>query len=217
MVTGSCCAAPAARFFDESRAGKELRAYHRKGPGKTTRRLLAALRADGAGGTLLDLGSGSGVLTLELLKSGVTRADCVDLSPGSLRVARAEAHRQGLAERITWHEGDVVELGPALPPADIVTLDRVVCCYPEYGPLLDQAARHSRQWLALSYPRDRWYVRLGIWLENLVLRLQRDSFRAFGHPVAAMDALLRQAGFVPVGHDATLVWESSLYRRQPSP
>jgi hypothetical protein len=81
--------------------------------------------------------------------------------------------------------------------------------------LLDQAARHSRQWLALSYPRDRWYVRLGIWLENLVLRLQRDSFRAFGHPVAAMDALLRRAGFVPVRHDASLIWQSSLYRREP--
>lgn len=215
MVTGSCCAAPAGRFFDEERAGTELRAYHRKGPGKTTRRLLAALRGAGAGGTLLDVGSGSGILTLELLKAGVSRADCVDLSPGSLRVAREEARRQGLADRITWHEGDMVELGPALPPADIVTLDRVVCCYAEYGPLLDQAAGHSRRWLALSYPRERWYVRVGIWLENLLLRLRRDSFRAFGHPVAAMDALLRRAGFVPVRHDVTLVWQSSLYRREP--
>lgn len=212
---GSCCAAPAGRFFDEARAGRELRAYHRHGPGKTTRRLLGALRAAGAGGTLLDIGSGSGILTLELLKDGVSRAESVDASPGSLRVAREEARRQGLAERITWNEGDMVELGPGLAEADIVALDRVVCCYPAYAPLLDEATRHSRRWLALSWPRDRWYVRLAIALGNLWLRLRRDPFRAWCHPVADMDARIRNAGFVGVRHDATLMWQVSLYERGP--
>ncbi len=212
----NCCAtrSATAEFFGEAKARQELAAYHRSGPGKTTRRLIAGLHARGATGTLLDLGSGSGILSLELLKAGVIQATCVDLSPGSLRVAREEAERQGLAARITWQEGDAVELSSSLPQADIVTLDRVVCCYPAWRPLLEDAARHSRRWLAFAYPRERWYVRLGLGLENLWLRVRGSAFRAFVHPVAAMDAVLREAGFVPVHHDMTVAWQASIYTRK---
>ncbi|HEX9893388.1 MAG TPA: class I SAM-dependent methyltransferase [Gemmatimonadales bacterium] len=211
-----CCSSShcaAAHYFDETRASQELAAYHRAGSGKTTRRLLAGLRASGAAGTLLDVGSGSGVLTLELLKSGVTEATCVDASAGSLRVARQEAERQGVAQRIRWHEGDMVVLGPTLPVADIVTLDRVVCCYHAWRALLEEAAKHSRRWLAFSYPRDRWYVRVGVQVENLWLRLRGNAFRAFYHPVGAMDAVLRESGLRPIRHDTTAVWQASIYGR----
>jgi magnesium-protoporphyrin O-methyltransferase len=215
MVCECCASAATARFFDADKARKELRGYHRRGPGPTTRRLLSGLRSAGASGTLLDAGSGSGILTLELLKSGVTRAICIDISAGSLGVAQEEAHRQGLADRITWQEGDLTELAATLPEADIVTLDRVVCCYPAYRPLLMAAAGRSREWLAYSYPRNRWLVRAVLWLENLWFRVRGLEFQAYAHPIPAMDAVLREAGFAPVRHDATLAWQSSVYRRKP--
>jgi hypothetical protein len=47
-----------------------------------------------------------------------------------------------------------------------VALDRVVCCYPSWERLLDAALGHAERCLALSYPRDAWYVRLGMTLEK---------------------------------------------------
>jgi magnesium-protoporphyrin O-methyltransferase len=173
------------------------------------------LRSQHAAGSLLDVGAGIGALTLELLESGSTEATCVDLAAGSLAIAREEAARRGLAARISWCEGDFVDVAADLPASDIVALDKVVCCYPSFRPLLEAAARHSRRWLALSYPRDRWYVRCGLWLENLWRRLRGSAFRAFVHPVTAMDALLREAGFVAASHSSTLVWQASVYTRKP--
>jgi magnesium-protoporphyrin O-methyltransferase len=201
-------------MFDSQKARDELAKYLRAGPGVTTRGLLAGLQAANASGTLLDIGSGSGTLTFELLAEAVSSATCVDLAPGSIAVAREEAARREVTNRISWHQGDFVEIATQVPAADIVTLDRVVCCYPWYRPLLENAAAHSRRWLALSYPRDRWYVRCGLWLENFWRRLRHDGFRAFVHPVHAMDDLLRSAGFVPIRHSTSFIWQSSVYARR---
>jgi magnesium-protoporphyrin O-methyltransferase len=214
-VICDCCATSAAtaQFFDEARARRELAGYHRRGPGPTTRRLLAGLRADAVAGTLIDAGTGSGVIVFELLKSGITSAIGIDLSPGSLGVARKEAARQGVSDRITWQEGDLTRLAASLPPADVVTLDRVVCCYPAYRSLLEGAAGRSRRWLAFSCPHNRWYVRAMVWIGNLWLRLRGSAFRAYVHSIPAMDTVLREAGFVPVHQTGNLVWQASVYRR----
>jgi magnesium-protoporphyrin O-methyltransferase len=215
-MTCSCSATTAftARQFDDKRARAELRAYHRRGPGPTTQRLLSGLRAFGAPrGTLLDVGAGIGVLTFELLKAGMDRADCVDLSPASIAIGRAEAARQGWAGKLRWREADFVTVAPELEPADVVSLDRVVCCYPEYRPLLEEAARHTRRFLALSYPRDRWFVRAALWVENAFRRVRGNPFRAFVHSPAALDTLLRQSGFNRRFQESTLAWRADIYAR----
>lgn len=211
-----CCATTAAtaQFFDESRARRELAAYHRRGPGPTTRRLLAGLRAETVAGTLIDAGTGSGVIVFELLKSGIASAVGIDLSPGSLSVASEEAARQKMADRITWQEGDLTRLAASLPSADVVTLDRVVCCYPEFRSLLEAAASRSRRWVAFSYPHDRWYVRATVWIGNWWLRLRGSGFRAYVHRIPDMDMVLRETGFVMVHQAGNLVWQSSVYRRE---
>jgi len=59
----------------------ERHRYRRKGPPVTTRLLRDGLRAAGPlTGTLLDIGSGIGALTLQLLEIGVKRAVAVDAS-----------------------------------------------------------------------------------------------------------------------------------------
>src|SRR6266480_1931756 len=113
-------------IFDARVAARELRQYRRRGPRKTTRLLLDALRAAGVRGrTLLDVGGGVGVIQHELV--------------------REEAARQGHAERLRLHRGDFVDLAPELPPADIVTLDRVICCYPDLPALVGLSAAHARR------------------------------------------------------------------------
>ena len=52
--------------------------------------------------------------------------------------------------RIEFRLGDFLTLAPELAAADLVTLDRVVCCYTDFEPLLRVSASKARRWYALS-------------------------------------------------------------------
>jgi magnesium-protoporphyrin O-methyltransferase len=107
-------------------------------------------------------------------------------------------------------QGDLLELAGTLPVADLVTLDRVVCCYPAHEPMLHEAARHAMRALALSYPRDRWFVRSGMWLEN-ARRARKSGFRTFVHPPAQMQQVIERAGFKLARRRTTLVWTVDVF------
>jgi magnesium-protoporphyrin O-methyltransferase len=206
--------AATARHFDDRRVRQELAAYRTAGPRATTQGLLRELLAVGPPpATLLDIGSGIGALSFGLLRAGVQSAVCVDISQSALNASLEEARHQGVADRVELHAGDFVELAPTLRSAELVTLDRVVCCYPAYGPLLAEAASHSRRLLALSYPRDRWWVRVALWLENAWRRVRGDSFQAFVHSPAAMVALLERHGFTRRRAAGTWTWQIEIYAR----
>src|SRR5437762_2829973 len=107
--------------FSEKRASKDLKRYRKKGPDKTTRLLLDALKADGvAGKTLLDIGGGIGVAHHELLAAGARSAIHVDAAQASLRVAAEETDRSGHAGRVQFLLGDFVALAADIQPADVV-------------------------------------------------------------------------------------------------
>ena len=109
-------------FFDQKVAVREVRDYRKRGPRASTRLLLDALGAQGVEGvTLLDIGGGVGILQHELLKAGAAGATSVDASSAYLGVAKQEAERLGLAERVTYHHGDFVTLVPSLTEADVVS------------------------------------------------------------------------------------------------
>jgi magnesium-protoporphyrin O-methyltransferase len=95
-----------------------------------------------------------------------------------------------------------------------VTLDRVVCCYPDAETLLRQAAARALQLLAFTFPRNRWYVRIVFALQNLWLWLTGKSFRTFVHPPERMGSVLEAAGLVRDTRRETLVWVLDLYRRE---
>src|SRR5688500_17670012 len=166
----ACCSAfecAADQQFNEKKATEELKRYRTKGPGPTTRLLQEGLGHAGTlSGTLLDIGSGIGSLTFGLLDRGVTHAVAVDASLAYNNVAGQEAIRLGRADAVRFVHADFVSVAAELPAATFVTLDRVVCCYPSYKALLNAALNHAEQCLALSFPRDVWYVRLGVMLEN---------------------------------------------------
>jgi magnesium-protoporphyrin O-methyltransferase len=124
-----------------------------------------------------------------------------------------EAVRRGVAERVSWRTADFVAVAAELLQADVVTLDRVVCCYPEFDALLQHAADHAEVLLAMSYPRDRWFVRIALGAENLLRRVRGNAFRAFVHPPARMEALLVGAGFRRLTSSSTLMWQMDTYRR----
>lgn len=91
----------------------------------------------GSAATVLDFGTGSGCLAIVIaLKSPTATVQAVDISEPALAVARANALRHGVGERVHFHAGDgfkVVDPGiafdlivsnpPYIPSAEIATLD----------------------------------------------------------------------------------------------
>jgi magnesium-protoporphyrin O-methyltransferase len=214
-----CCCSPfetaANQQFNQQKVAQELKRYREKGPGPTTRLLVDGIVQSGAlSGTLLDVGSGVGGLTFALLNRGATSAVAVDASTAYVGAARDEAVHRSQANAIRFVHADFVDVAPQLPSASIVTLDRVVCCYPSYEPLLDAASAHAERCLALSYPRDVWYVRLGMALENGQRRLARNDFRTFVHPTAKIAETIRRAGFKLSRRRETWMWSADVYLRQ---
>lgn len=217
----SCCStfgAAAEQQFNRKKVAQELAQYRQKGPGPTTRLLLDGIAKSGAlNGLLLDVGSGIGALTFGLLERGMTRAVAVDASSAYIAAATQEAERRGRAGAIQFVHGDFVAVASQIPPASLVTLDRVVCCYPVSARLLEEALRHATQCLALSYPRDVWYVRAGVLMENGGRRLTSNPFRTFVHSAASMELVIKQAGFELLSRNETWMWSADVYiRRQPS-
>lgn len=201
-------------IFNQRQAERQLKGYRKRGPAKTTRMLISALEAEGVGGlTLLDIGGGIGAIQLGLLKAGVTSATDVDASTGYIATARTAAEGEGLAERIVYRHGDFTALAPDVAPAGIVTLDRVICCYHDMRGLVSQSAAKAAKLYGVVYPRDTWWTRAFITVGNFFLRLRRDSFRAFVHPTAAVDALVRGSGLTPTFYRTAGPWQIVVYAR----
>lgn len=204
----------AEKIFDHKNAEQVLDAYRSEGPNRTTRLLIEALKREGIqGSTLVDVGGGIGVIAFELMDEGLKWATLVEASSASLAMANQEAARRGLEERLETLHGDYVELAASLPPAEVITLDRVVCCYPDMARLVGYSSAQAGRLYALVFPRRVWWVRIGVGLLNLWLWLRRSAFRAYVHPPDQMEALIRGNGFERRYAEAAGPWQVVVYRR----
>lgn len=204
----------AADFFGSSVARHELARYRRSGPSRSTRLLLEGLAREGAlAGHLLDIGGGVGTLQHEFLDAGGDRVTGVDASPAYQGAALEEARRRGTAERVSMVLGDAVELADDLPEADVVTLDRVLCCYPDMPALVKVSAGRARGAWGVVFPREHWVVRVGVALINLYQRLRRKEFRVYLHGPDRIAAEAVRMGLRPAWSSRTLLWEIRVFRR----
>lgn len=216
-MPSSCCTADYDSVFDARTARREITTYRRTGSSGSTRRLVDAIRnASADGATVLDIGGGVGVIGLELLGAGADSLTHVEASTAYARVAEHELELRGWNERAAVHHGDFVELAPEIEAADVVTLDRVVCCYGDWRALVDASTAHARRLYGLVLPNERWWLRAGIGLGNLVLRLMGRSFRGYVHPDRRIDERIRRAGFRRRLHHRGWIWQTVLYERDGS-
>jgi magnesium-protoporphyrin O-methyltransferase len=203
------------KTFGEDSAKSDMKSYRKRGPAEQTKLILQAIRSlHIKNAELLDVGGGIGVIHHELLEDVAETATHVDASSAYLKVAKDEALHRGHSERLKFVHADFTDVEQDIPAADIVTLDRVVCCYPDFRRLLKAAAQHSRQAVALTYPREVWYLRIGVRVINFFQNLGKDPFRIFLHPVPEMDSLLQGEGFRRVSLRRLFVWEMALYQKQ---
>lgn len=201
-------------LFNNRVARRDLRRYRSRGPSATTRLLLDAVLAQrGSDMTLLDVGSGVGAIPHELLRAGFSRAVQVDASAAYLAASRQEAERRGLGDTITYHHGDFVELAPNLGAADVVTLDRVICCYPDLERLVTSSALKARHLYGLVFPRERSVTRAGAFLANAWFRLRGSAFRTYLHPGEQVESILHRCGFRRTSSAHSLLWHVATYAR----
>jgi magnesium-protoporphyrin O-methyltransferase len=204
----------AERQFGSAVAARDLARYRRKGPDPTSRLLLEAVGDQVThGDSLLDIGAGVGVLDFELLTRGISTSTLVDASPAYLEAAHEEAGRRQVTDRLEFVIGDFTNMGGDIARADVITMHRVICCYPDCVRLLEAATGRSRRLLAFSYPRDKWYVRFWLAVENLGRRMRGNNFRTFVHSPAAMEGLVGHVGFARVDRRMTFAWCIDVYAR----
>jgi magnesium-protoporphyrin O-methyltransferase len=216
MSCQQCCGIR--QEFNSKEGQKELKRFRRSGPDKTTRILVDLLRRaiqeSGRNGlTLLDIGAGVGAIHHVMLNGLVSRATHVDASPGQLAAAREETERRGHAALVDFVEGDFTEVADRVSAADVVTLDRVICCFDDMEQLVRLAGAKTERFFGAVYPRDVGWMRFGGAVINLVQRLKRSPFRVFMHDPPAIDAVLRSSGLQRLSEQRTAGWEAVVYRR----
>ena len=207
------CGCP--NVFSAKEARNDLKRYQRQGPDSSTKALIEAILAEGVEGqSLLDIGGGIGAIQFGLLEAGLAHAESVDATEAYVETARDEAARRGFGDRVSGRVADFVSVAAEIPPADVVTLDKVVCCSPDMPALLGRAAERARRIVGLVYPRETWWNRLAARLLAAWGWLTRDPTRWYLHPTAEVDALLTSAGFERQDVKRELIWQIVVYRRR---
>lgn len=201
--------------FDRKYVEKKLKKYRKTGPKKTTRQLIEALQAKGIGGIiLLDIGGGIGDIQHTLLRSGVSSATDNEASTAYLEACRQEAERLGHADRIRHIPGNFVDIAKDIAPADIVTLDRVICCYHDMPALVNQSVRKARKLYGIVYPLDRWWVWVAMEVYyNFRHWAQRNPMRNFVHPSKEVEAIIQGDGLNRYFYKVMGPWQVVVYAR----
>ena len=215
----NCCSAKGCdEFFTERVARRDSARYRRSGIDGNARRVLDFVREHGIdGSTVLEVGGGVGAIQLELLRAGAAHAENVELSPAYEPYATELLQEAGLEGRVERHLLDFASQGDEVQPADVVILHKVVCCYPDYEALVGAAAVHAKHQLLLTFPRESWWMRLGLSAANLIERARRRTFRVYVHPPAAMIAVARSNGLEPIARHRGRIWEFCGFERAGAP
>jgi SAM-dependent methyltransferase len=206
-----CCrSGPCEEIFKPRMARRSLERFRKKGLGKLERQMVESVST---GGRVLDIGGGIGALQAELLDRGAEQGEVVELVSAWEPYARELARERGLEERTSFRVADVLEEPHAVEPADVVVLNRVVCCSPDGVALAGRAGALTRRALVVSFPRDAFWVRAGLGLVNLAMRARGGSFRVFVHPPSALAAAVEAEGLTRSGGGRGPVWEFAAFQR----
>lgn len=210
-----CCTPKGySQIFSERGARSQARSYRRNGLDATSRRIVEMLKQQGVNGlTLLEVGGGIGAIQIELLKAGLARAVSVELTPTYEATATELLREAGLEDRVERRVMDFVNAGSDIDAADIVVMNRVICCYPDMPRLAGAAADHAKGTLVMSFPKERWWSRSLLWMANAGMAIARREFRIFLHPTAQIMAIGERHGLKLAADRVGVLWEIAAFRR----
>ena len=206
-----CCPPAGAEPFTTGMARRDARRYRRRGLDPVSRRLIRL--AAPAGMRLLEIGAGVGALQVEALRAGAVLATGVELSPAYEPEAATLLAEHRVADRAPRLVVDLLAEPDAAPAADVVLLNRVVCCTEQPAGLLAVAASRAGSRLAFSFPRDVWWLRAGQRAVNLVARVQGWDWRFRVHRPADLVAAAEAAGLRLERTEHGRIWQVALLVR----
>jgi hypothetical protein len=211
----TCCTPTGYRaVFGARSVERDGRRYARKGLAPSAVWLRDRLAAGGVEGrSVLEIGGGIGDLQIELVEAGAAHATNIELIDTYEQTAGALAAEHGLQGRIDRRIGDFALDAEAAPTADIVVMHRVVCCYPHPDTLVAAACECSSDRVAVTIPRESWWVKLGFATMNAWFRVRRIGFQAYVHPIERMLAVAATHGFRPTGDQRGRMWTSIVLAR----
>jgi hypothetical protein len=216
-VSGCCTQKGYRQVFSERQARGQARRYRRRGLDSTSQRIVDLLTASGVEGrTLLEIGGGIGAIQIELLKLGASHAVSVELTPTYEESAADLLREAGLGDRVERKVLDFVGAGADVASADIVVMNRVICCYPDLPGLAGAAADHARGVLVMSFPKERWWARVIVWMANVGMAITRREFRVFVHPTAQILATGEQHGLKLSADRPGALWQITAMERPAS-
>ena len=212
---GCCQCQGIENMFDKKVAKRELKRYLKKGPSKTTSMLLNAIHKKGVKGLdFLDIGGGIGAIQYDLIKAGALNGTSIEASSAYIDVVKEEAlQNDGLVKGVNFMHGDFTSVASDVDAADIVTLDKVICCYDDMSALVGLSSKLARKIYAVIYPRDVWWTKLGLLIMNFYPRIKGNSFRAFIHPTKEVEEIIFGNGLKRNYYATTLVWQVAIFTR----
>jgi 2-polyprenyl-3-methyl-5-hydroxy-6-metoxy-1,4-benzoquinol methylase len=211
----SCCAINGIdEMFDDSNAAKELKKYQNRGVTGTTKILVNFFEtADLGGKTLLDIGGGVGIIQHELIKNGITKAISVEASTAYNKASKVEAKARGHTNSIKYIEGDFVTSSIDVPDVDIVTLERVICCYPNMKDLVSKSLDHTKEFYGIVYPRGNIILKIGTSLLNLYQKISGKEYRSYVHSQKEFYEITKEKGFNKILGKKRGIWIVEIFRR----
>jgi len=213
-MSGCCDGSGYGGVFNARTAKRYVKSYNKKGLDSTAAPMVGVLRSAGVdGASVLEVGAGSGAALVSLLEAGASEAVAFEISSAYEGPARRLREARGIEAPVEWNTGDFVAMADTVDRADVVFLNRVVCCYPNMEELVDAAASKSTRLLAMSYPRDRWPFRIFIRVMNGLLRLRRSSFRIFLHDPTSVAARVSTAGLQELAAGTAGGWHWTVWER----
>lgn len=206
-----CCGAD--MLFDLKSAQKELRSYKKRGPRKTTKKLLALLSGyDQKGKSLLDIGGGIGAIQWEFVRNGGIKTTDVDSSSGYITVASDYA-KEISHNDANFKISDFNDVQEELDRHDFVSLDKVICCYPEYKNLLGNALNKTGTAIAITMPLGGWLSILFAQLTTIYLILRKNPFRSYIHSPKQIHNYIESSGFRLSEKALSFPWLVRVYER----
>ena len=96
---------------------------------------------------------------------------------------------------------------------DIVTLDKVICCYDDMSELVGLSSKIARKIYAVIYPRSVWWTKLLFPMMNFYPIIKGNSFRVFIHPTEKVEEILFDNGFKRNYYTKTFFWQIAIFTR----